>query len=84
MKTIEQLYEEIQNSEELKKELTASIKENTTDAFLKKHDCDADMRSVMAFMNNLKSGELSEDDLENVAGGDGHGGFCGTSMTCGW
>jgi hypothetical protein len=84
MKTLEQLYEEIQSNEELKKEFTASIKENTTDDFLKKHDCDANIRSVMAFMNNLKDGELSEDDLESVAGGDGHGGFCGTSMTCGW
>lgn len=69
MKTLEQFYEEIQNNEELKQEFTSSFKEGVLDDFLKDHDCDATAEDVMNFMNSLKDGAVSDNDLDNVAGG---------------
>ena len=76
MKTIEQSYEEIKNSEELKKQFADALKENKLEDFLKAHDCDASVKDVMTFLNGLKEGELTDDDLDKVAGGG-----C-TTMTC--
>jgi len=76
MKTIEQLYEEIQNNETLKQEFITSFKEGGVKDFLKNHECDATAEDVMKYINSLKDGAISDDNLDKVAGGG-----C-TSMTC--
>jgi len=77
MKTIEELYEEIRASDELKKAFSLAMKENRVEEFAKAHGCEASMADAMAFMKSLKERELTEDDMEKVAGGKG----C-SSMTC--
>lgn len=69
MKTIEELYKEIQNDETLKQEFISSFKEGGVEEFLKAHDCDATAEDVMKYMNSLKDGAVSDDDLDQVAGG---------------
>ena len=69
MKTIEQLYDEIRESEDLKKEFTSALKENRVESFAKAHDCNATTADVMAFLTSIKEEKLTEDDLGKVAGG---------------
>ena len=69
MKSIEELYKEIQSNEDLKKEFVTAFKEGKTEEFLKEHDCDATASDVMAFLNSKKEEVASEDDLAKVAGG---------------
>lgn len=71
MKTIEQLYEEIRGNEELKKAFALALKENRVEEFAKAHGCEATTADAMAFLKGLKNRELSEDDMEKVAGGKG-------------
>ena len=77
MKSIEDLYKEIQSNEELKKEFVTSFKEGKVEEFLKAHDCDASATDVIAFMESQRDEIASEDDLEKVAGGS-----CSPSYTC--
>ena len=76
MKTLEELYKEVQKDEELKKTFVTAYREGKTEVFLKAHDCDASVSDVNDFLNNAKSETASEDDLAKVAGGG-----C-TSFTC--
>jgi hypothetical protein len=76
MKTLEELYREIQENEELKKEFIAAFKENRLEEFLKSQNCSAAQADVMAFLNGTKEEIVSEDDLAKVAGG------CMTSVVC--
>lgn len=76
MKSLEELYGKIQNDEDLKQEFISSFKEGVIDDFLKNHECDASAEDVINYMNNLREGEISDDDLDHVAGG------CRTSFTC--
>ena len=69
MKSLEELYKEVQENEELKKEFVTAFKEGRTDEFLKTHDCDATASDVMAFLSSIKEDAASEDDLAKVAGG---------------
>lgn len=69
MKTIDELYKEVMGNEELKEEFLAAVQNNTGGAFLKNHGCEASLPEVMEYINGLKTVELSEDDLETVAGG---------------
>lgn len=69
MKTIEELYNEIRGNEELKKAFSLALKENRIEEFAKAHGCEATAADAMAFLKGLKSRELSEDDMEKVAGG---------------
>lgn len=76
MKSLEELYKEVQENEELKKEFVSAVKEGRTEEFLKAHDCEATAADMMAFLNNVKEEAATEDDLAKVAGG------CDTSATC--
>ena len=76
MKTLEELYKEVQGNEELKKEFIAAFKEGRLEEFLKSQNSDAAPADVMAFLNGTKEEIVSEDDLAKVAGG------CFSSYTC--
>ena len=71
MKTLDELYTEVMNSEELKNEfLTLKAPEDVV-AFAAKHGCTATLDEIKAFFEEKAqaAGELSEDDLAQVAGG---------------
>ena len=63
MKTIQELYNEIMASEELKA--------GKQEEFLKAHGCEATMEEVQAFLEAKQNEDapLSFDELENAAGG---------------
>ena len=69
MKSIDELYKEVQENEELKKEFVVAFKEGQVEDFLKINDCDATASDVMAFLNSQRDEAASEDDLAKVAGG---------------
>ena len=68
MKTIEELYKEITNSEELKQELK-TLTEEALSEFLKKHDCEATAKEFSDYARSLTEGELTDDDAQTAAGG---------------
>ena len=72
MKTLEELYNEVLASEELKKEFLAVKPENVKD-FAAKYGCEAGLDEIKTFFEAKKSqaGELSDADLDQVAGGKG-------------
>ena len=76
MKSLDALYEEVQGSDELKKEFVTAYKECSIEDFLKNNECDASAEDVKNFMDNLKNNAVSDDDLDKVAGG------CASSWTC--
>ena len=74
MKTLQELYKEVIASEELKKEFMEASKDEknaqkNVEEFLKKHGCDATYDDLQAFFKEKNAGELSEDEVEAVAGG---------------
>ena len=69
MKSLEELYKEVQESEELKKEFISAFKEGRTEDFLKSHNCDATVSDVMAFVKSQRDEAASTDDLAKIAGG---------------
>ena len=69
MKSLEDLYKEVQDNEELKKEFISAYKEGKTEEFMKAHDCEVTADDVMTFLNSTKEETASEDDLAKVAGG---------------
>lgn len=72
MKTIEELYEEVIVSEELKREFIA-LKPNEIEEFAKKNGCEATLEEISVYLSERAKveGELSEDELDQVAGGKG-------------
>lgn len=87
MKTIEELYKEINASEELKKTVS-EIRDKTSLAdFLKQQGCDAsvddfakfiksqqgeaDVKDFTAFVRSQGEGEIKDEDVTAVAGGIG-------------
>ena len=50
MKTIENLYNEVQGNDDLKKEFVTSFKEGKVEEFLKAHDCNATAADVQEFL----------------------------------
>ena len=77
MKTIDQLFEEIKGSDALKQELAAALEKKdkaALSAFLKDNGCDASVEEAKQFLQEKsaqmqKNGELSEAELEQIAGG---------------
>ena len=75
MKTVEELFKEIEASKDLQKGLSSIGKGQYAEieAFLKKHDCDASAEEFIDFLKSQKKlqvdGELSDDAAETVAGG---------------
>jgi len=71
MKTLNELYTEVAASDALKNEFLALKTPEDIVAFVKKNGCDATLDDIKAFFEEKQkaSGELSEEDLEQVAGG---------------
>ena len=71
MKTLQELYNEVIASEELKKEFLEAGKNGKAEEFIKAHGCDATLDEIKAFLENLTKTDkkLSAEELENVAGG---------------
>lgn len=79
MKTLEQFYEEIKASEDLKKALADVLAKKDKEALLsfnRENGCDASVEEIRAFLKEKMaegeiSAELTEEDLEKVTGGTG-------------
>ena len=73
MKSIQELYDEVMASKELKAEYLKAHREGKIAGFLTAHDCSASVNDLKAFMEGrkdaAKSGELSDDELDDVSGG---------------
>ncbi len=69
MKTLKEFVKEIEGSEELLKEFEAIKNKDEAAEFLKKYDCTATLEEFVDFLNSQSEGELSDIDVENVAGG---------------
>ncbi|MEE5993517.1 MAG: hypothetical protein V3G42_09785 [Oscillospiraceae bacterium] len=71
MKTLQELYNEVIQSDELKKEFLEAGKNGKAEEFIKAHGCNATLDEIKAFLENLTKAdeELSADELKNVAGG---------------
>ena len=81
MKTLEQLYEEIQVDSELKKECVKATEDKKIVDFLKAHGSDATEAELEAFISSKKNNkELDDDELDMVSGG----GACTTYNSDGW
>ena len=76
MKTLDELYAEVNADDALKKEYIEAVENGKIEEFLKAHGCEATLSEFDEFMKNadVKSGELSDDELDNVAAGK----KCGT------
>ena len=68
MKTAEELYKEITESEELQAELKNTTPE-TLEAFLKKYNCAASAGDFISYVRSQAEGEMEDDDAGTVAGG---------------
>ena len=69
MKTIEELYKEINASEELKKAVS-EIKDKTALAdFLKEHDCEVSVNEFEKYIKSQMEGEIGDDAAASAAGG---------------
>ena len=71
MKTLQELYNEVIASDELKKEFLEAGKNGKAEEFIKAHGCDATMDEIKVFLEEQAKAdkELSAEELENVAGG---------------
>ena len=82
MKTLEELYREVMADNALKSEYLEAAGNGRAEDFLKSHGCEASAQELEAFMEkngeaalgNMASGELSDDELDDVAAGK----KCGT------
>ena len=75
MKTLEELYKEVMENEELKKEfLEASKDKETMEAFLKKNGCEAGIEDLQTFIKEKAIVEVNDEDLDYIAGGKGSAG----------
>ena len=69
MKTLQDLYSEVIANDELKNEFMEAAKDGRTTEFLKAHGCEATVEELAAFMKERESGELSDEELDDAAGG---------------
>ena len=76
MKNLNELYAELVADENLQKEFVKANETGEISEFLKAHDCEATLSEIEEFVKNSfgKSGELSDDELDNVSAGK----KCGT------
>ena len=72
MKTIQELYNEIMASKELKEQAIEAAKAGKQEEFLKEHGCEATLEDVKAFLEakQQEDAPLSMDELDNAAGGE--------------
>lgn len=73
MKTLDSFYAEVLASNELKAEFVDAVKAGKVADFLKAHGCEASEAELEEFLKARQSaeGELSDDELDVVAGGCG-------------
>lgn len=73
MKSLQELYDEVIASEEMKAEfLECGKTEEATAGFLKKYDCNASVDELKDFLTEKATAaakELSEEELKEIAGG---------------
>ncbi len=69
MKTIEELYNEINASEELKKAVSAIKDKEAMAEFLKEHGCEASVEEFGKYVKSQSEGEIGDDEAQAVAGG---------------
>ena len=71
MKTLQELYNEVIQSDALKKEFFEAGKNGKAMEFIKAQGCDATLDEIKAFLDNQAKAdkELSVEELENAAGG---------------
>ena len=71
MKTIQELYNEVMENQELKEKFIEAANAGKQEAFLKEQGCEATLEEVAAFLKakNEEDAPLSLDELENSAGG---------------
>ena len=71
MKTLQELYSEVMNSDALKTEFLALTEPEQILAFAEKNGCTATMDEIRSFFEekSAAAGELSEEELAQVAGG---------------
>ena len=71
MKTIQELYNEIVGSQELKEKFIEAVNAGKQEAFLKEQGCGATLEEVAAFLKEKSEQDapLSLNELENSAGG---------------
>lgn len=69
MKTIEELYNEINESDELKKAISTVKDKKELEVFLKEHGCEATADEFVKFIKTQREGELGDDDASAAAGG---------------
>ncbi len=70
MKTVEELYKEINTSEELKKVVSAIKDKEALADFLKEHGCEASVEEFLKFVKAQTEGVISDEDVEAAAGGN--------------
>ena len=75
MKTIEELYNEINASEELKKAVSEIRDKEAFADFLKEHGCDASADEFEKFVKSQTEGEIGDDAAGAAAGGGPMFGF---------
>ncbi len=68
MKTLQELYEEIVASDELKTAFAKASKDGKVPDFLKAQGCEVTEEELCAFLKS-RTGELSDEEMDNVAGG---------------
>ena len=68
---LEELYSKVTDSEELKAEFVAAVKENRLGEFLKEQGCETAEAEVAEFLKSKWSaeGEMADEELDAVAGG---------------
>ena len=76
MKTLQELFDEIMGSDELKRAFVEALKATSVEDFLKQNGCDATVEELAEFLEAKAASEdapmeLSEDVLAAVAGGTG-------------
>ena len=69
MKTLQQLYTKILSSDELKKAYAEAAKDGKMAEFLKAQGCEATVEELAAFLKDQTTGEISDEELDNVGGG---------------
>ena len=69
MKTIEELYNEINASPELKKAVSEIRDKEAFADFLKEHGCEPSVEEFVKFVKSQTEGVISDEDAEAAAGG---------------
>lgn len=78
MKTLDELYVEVLSNDELKKEFIGISDENAILDFAKKNGCDVTLEELNAFFKaKAEERELSDSELEEIAGGKSAGSIFG-------